>query len=100
MKEDKIKIIEEKVEKDYDNRNLFQKCFDCVTFRNKKFGRIIHLNQTYSFSKNIVRNQKYSLLSFLPKTLYEQFKFFFNFYFLIITLTQFIPILQVGIFSF
>ncbi len=28
--------------------------------------------------------------------LYEQFRFFFNLYFLLVALTQFIPVLQVG----
>ena len=48
------------------------------------------------FPENIVRNQKYNALTFLPCTLYEQFKYFYNIYFLGIALTQFIPILKVG----
>ena len=48
------------------------------------------------WSPNLVRNQKYSLLTFIPLVLYEQFKFFFNLYFLICALTQAIPALQVG----
>lgn len=34
------------------------------------------------FPKNIVRNQKYNVLTFLPLTLYDQFKYFYNLYFL------------------
>jgi len=45
---------------------------------------------------NVIRNQKYSLLTFLPVVLYEQFKYFFNLYFLIVALSQFVPVLQVG----
>ena len=48
------------------------------------------------FPANVVRNQKYSVLSFLPLVFYEQFKFFFNFYFLAVTLSQFIPALKIG----
>lgn len=48
------------------------------------------------FSPNIVRNQKYNLITFLPVILYEQFKFFANMYFLVVALSQFIPALQVG----
>jgi len=48
-------------------------------------------------AKNIIRNQKYSILTFLPLVLYHQFKFFFNFFFLVIALSQFIPILKVGL---
>lgn len=43
-----------------------------------------------------MRNQKYSVISFLPLVFYEQFKFFFNFYFLIVALSQFIPALKIG----
>eukprot|EP01105_Mastigella_eilhardi_P028715 TRINITY_DN965_c0_g1_i1.p1 TRINITY_DN965_c0_g1~~TRINITY_DN965_c0_g1_i1.p1 ORF type:complete len:1119 (-),score=300.14 TRINITY_DN965_c0_g1_i1:22-3324(-) len=48
------------------------------------------------FPSNVTRNQRYSVLSFLPVTLFEQFSYFYNMYFLLIALTQFIPILQVG----
>jgi phospholipid-translocating ATPase len=34
--------------------------------------------------------------SFIPLTFYEQFKFFFNFYFLVVALSQFIPALKIG----
>jgi hypothetical protein len=49
-----------------------------------------------TFPANVVRNQKYHLITFLPHFLYEQFSFFFNFYFLIVALSQFIPVLQIG----
>ena len=45
---------------------------------------------------NVIRNQKYSLVTFVPVVLYEQFRFFFNLYFLFIALTQFVKPLQVG----
>ncbi|SPO36810.1 probable NEO1 - P-type ATPase, a proposed aminophospholipid translocase [Pseudozyma flocculosa] len=48
------------------------------------------------FPPNVVRNQKYNILSFLPRVLYEQFKFFFNLYFLLVALSQFIPALKIG----
>ncbi|KNC69453.1 hypothetical protein SARC_18038, partial [Sphaeroforma arctica JP610] len=37
---------------------------------------------------NVVCNQKYNVVTFLPMVLYEQFKFFFNLYFLIVALSQ------------
>lgn len=46
---------------------------------------------------NRINNQKYSILNFIPKVLYEQFRFFFNLFFLILCLTQFIPLLKVGL---
>ena len=48
------------------------------------------------FTANIVRNQKYNVFTFLPIVLYEQFKFFFNLYFLLVALSQFIPALKIG----
>ena len=48
------------------------------------------------YPANVVRNQKYNILTFLPKVLYEQFKFFFNLYFLLVALSQFIPALKIG----
>lgn len=88
-------------DKDYDQRNIFTKMFDCILGRGKHYARTVYLKgitfPTYqNYPANVVRNQKYNLLSFLPVALYEQFKFFFNLYYLLITLTQFIPILQVG----
>ncbi|TKY85994.1 hypothetical protein EX895_004819 [Sporisorium graminicola] len=48
------------------------------------------------YPANVVRNQKYNVVTFLPKVLYEQFKFFFNLYFLLVALSQFIPALKIG----
>ncbi|KAK7601028.1 hypothetical protein V9T40_008469 [Parthenolecanium corni] len=51
---------------------------------------------TEKYPPNVIRNQKYSILSFLPLVLYEQFKFFLNLYFLIMALSQFFPALKLG----
>ena len=48
------------------------------------------------FPPNVIRNQKYSVFSFLPMILLEQFKFFFNMYFLTVAMSQLIPALQIG----
>jgi phospholipid-translocating ATPase len=48
------------------------------------------------YPPNIVRNQKYNVFTFLPLVFYEQFKFFFNLYFLLVALSQFIPALKIG----
>ena len=47
------------------------------------------------FVSNEVKNTKYSLLTFIPKVLYEQFKVFINLYFLAIAISQLIPDLRV-----
>lgn len=49
-----------------------------------------------SDEKNIVCNQRYSLWTFIPKILFEQFKHFSNFCFLLLSLSQLIPVLNVG----
>eukprot|EP00755_Sulcionema_specki_P009751 Sspe_Gene.44555::Locus_21865_Transcript_1_1_Confidence_1.000_Length_3924::g.44555::m.44555/K01530/E3.6.3.1; phospholipid-translocating ATPase len=48
------------------------------------------------YPRNVVRNQKYTILTFLPLSLYGQFKYFFNLYFLAVAISQFYPPLQVG----
>jgi phospholipid-translocating ATPase len=47
-------------------------------------------------AENIVRNQKYTILTLIPIVLYNQFKYFFNMFFLLIAITQFFPVLKVG----
>ena len=51
------------------------------------------------FASNAISNAKYNALTFLPLTLYEQFKFFFNLYFLLVALSQAIPALRIGYLS-
>ncbi|XP_071064697.1 probable phospholipid-transporting ATPase IIB isoform X2 [Dasypus novemcinctus] len=46
--------------------------------------------------RNSIKNQKYNVFTFLPGVLYEQFKFFLNLYFLIVSCSQFIPALKIG----
>ncbi|KIJ34965.1 hypothetical protein M422DRAFT_181491 [Sphaerobolus stellatus SS14] len=48
------------------------------------------------FPPNVVRNQKYNVVTFLPLVLWGQFKFFFNLYFLLVALSQFVPALRTG----
>ena len=75
-------------------------------FRFLRPREVSTLNRTISLSEpenmrtryppNVVRNQKYNVITFLPLVLYEQFKFFFNLYFLLVALSQFIPALKIG----
>ncbi|KAI0341172.1 protein transporter [Trametopsis cervina] len=64
-------------------------------------SRTIHFRPSEKLQKrfppNIVRNQKYNAFTFLPIVFYEQFKFFFNLYFLLVALSQFIPALKIGL---
>jgi phospholipid-translocating ATPase len=45
---------------------------------------------------NVIKNSKYTAVSFLPLVLYNQFKYFFNLFYLLIALSQFINMLKVG----
>lgn len=58
---------------------------------------IPHMDSIYS--TNAVSNAKYNAFSFFPIILYEQFKFFFNLYFLLVALSQSIPALRIGYLS-
>lgn len=51
------------------------------------------------FPPNAVSNAKYTPWSFLPRTLYNEFSFFFNVYFLLVALSQIIPPLRIGYLS-
>ncbi|KAL5012928.1 hypothetical protein ScPMuIL_011479 [Solemya velum] len=55
--------------------------------------RIIRINspQTANYSSNKISTAKYSILSFLPKFLFEQFRKYANLFFLFISLLQQIP---------
>lgn len=55
--------------------------------------------QRSKYPPNIVSNAKYTPWSFLPRTLYNEFSFFFNIYFLLVALSQTIPVLRIGYMS-
>ncbi|KHJ31421.1 putative phospholipid-translocating p-type atpase [Erysiphe necator] len=55
--------------------------------------------QAIRYPLNCVSNAKYTPFSFLPKTLYNEFSFFFNMYFLLVALSQAIPPLRIGYLS-
>ncbi|KXH39014.1 phospholipid-translocating P-type ATPase [Colletotrichum salicis] len=53
-------------------------------------------SQATRFPPNLISNAKYTALTFLPVTLYNEFSFFFNMYFLLVALSQAIPPLRIG----
>ncbi|KAI0129391.1 phospholipid-translocating P-type ATPase [Hypoxylon sp. NC0597] len=59
----------------------------------------VGLPQPTRYPPNIVSNAKYTAFSFLPITLYNEFSFFFNMYFLLVALSQAIPALRIGYLS-
>src|SRR5690606_36246479 len=68
-------------------------CLRTINFNN---GQVTVKSDAPSLPKNVIRNQKFSFISFLPLVIFEQFKYFFNLYFLLVALSQFIPELQIG----
>ncbi|ROW09104.1 hypothetical protein VPNG_05727 [Cytospora leucostoma] len=64
-------------------------------------SRLVAVGSTQStrFPPNLVSNAKYTALTFLPVTLYNEFSFFFNMYFLLVALSQAIPALRIGYLS-
>jgi phospholipid-translocating ATPase len=49
------------------------------------------------FPPNAISNAKYTPWGFLPRTLYNEFSFFINLYFLLVSLSQLIPPLRIGV---
>ncbi|KDP29332.1 hypothetical protein JCGZ_18253 [Jatropha curcas] len=67
------------------------------------FSRVVFCNEPDSFesairkySSNYVRTTKYTLASFLPKSLFEQFRRVANFYFLVSGILSFTPLSPYG----
>lgn len=60
---------------------------------------LVGQTQKAKFPANVVSNAKYTPWSFLPRTLYNEFSFFVNIYFLLIALSQIIPVLRIGYMS-
>ncbi|ODV80892.1 phospholipid-translocating P-type ATPase [Suhomyces tanzawaensis NRRL Y-17324] len=52
-----------------------------------------------AYPSNAVSNAKYNAITFVPIILYDQFRFFFNLYFLLVALSQIIPALRIGYLS-
>uniref|UniRef100_A0A674PKR5 Phospholipid-transporting ATPase n=1 Tax=Takifugu rubripes TaxID=31033 RepID=A0A674PKR5_TAKRU len=48
------------------------------------------------YPRNVINNQKYNFFTFLPAVLFNQFKYFYNLYFLLLACSQFIKELRLG----
>lgn len=69
--------------------------------QNGETSRYINIGEysRHIFPPNVVSNAKYTAWSFLPQTLYNEFSFFYNLYFLLVALSQTIPSLRIGFLS-
>lgn len=52
-----------------------------------------------AYPPNIISNHRFTAFTFLPLTLYHEFSFFFNLYFLLVALSQIVPALRIGYLS-
>ena len=52
--------------------------------------------KNYTKFENVIKNQKYNIITFLPLALFNQFRFFNNQFYLLMAISQFIPELKVG----
>ncbi|CAL1541081.1 unnamed protein product [Lymnaea stagnalis] len=80
--------------------NCWGKLFSVCCREKELQPRIVHIglgvHQAEKHPRNVVRNQKYSIITFIPIVLFEQFKFFLNLYFLVMALSQLLPELRIG----
>jgi phospholipid-translocating ATPase len=59
------------------------------------FGRIVYCEEQESvvnYCDNYVRTTKYTMFTFIPKSLFEQFRRVANFYFLVCAILSFFPV--------
>ena len=80
-------------------RNLEQSTPEISEGKGKPAPRSINIGQypPPRFPPNAISNAKYTPWSFLPRTLYNEFSFFINLYFLVVALSQVIPPLRIGV---
>lgn len=71
-------------------------CFKKIDTENKKTIYLSEPEFNFSTCSNKVENHKYNFITFIPLVLFNQFKFFGNQFYLIMTITQFIDVLKVG----
>lgn len=62
-------------------------------------AKTTNLKANNIYPSNAISNAKYNPITFIPIILYEQFKFFFNLYFLVVALSQIVPQLRIGYLS-
>ncbi|CAB4008366.1 probable phospholipid-transporting ATPase IIB isoform X1, partial [Paramuricea clavata] len=76
-----------------------QRCCNNLCGTGELQARTVHIGKPsprQDYPANVIRNQKYSILTFIPLVLFNQFKFFLNLYFLLVASSQFIPDLKIG----
>ena len=80
-------------------KSFFTCFFPCCAKVDTKSKRIVGFrDKSYNITywSNKVENYKYNMLLFLPTVIYNQFKQFGNFFYLVMAISQFIPDIKVG----
>ena len=101
LKEDLI--IEPKKHSESKKSSSFTNCcrniFPCFKRVDTTSSRTVYFNNQYLNEtnwSNREENHKYNLITFIPLVLFHQFKQFGNFFYLIMSISQFFPDLKVG----
>lgn len=76
--------------------NFDQKFEDSMSNANLRKIHILGEEHPRDYKANNIKTSKYTMYTFLPKNLYEQFSKAANVYFLIITFMQMIPIISIS----
>ena len=71
-------------------------CFKKVDTRSRRTVHFSNKSLNKTNWSNQEENNKYNVLTFLPLVLFNQFKQFGNFFYLIMSISQFIPELKIG----
>jgi len=74
-------------------------CCFCMECYNPNKPRVIYFDYRGTPRKypgNKINNKKYNFFTFIPVVLYNQFKQFYNLFFLLIMISQLFPVLRVG----
>ena len=71
-------------------------CFKKVDIRSRRVVHFSNKSLNRTNWSNQEENNKYNVLTFLPLVLFNQFKQFGNFFYLIMSISQFIPELKIG----
>ena len=88
----KRRAVEDEVPRCYD----LQRWLGWTISRERRSIRLDGRTTPAHFPTNRENNQKYNAVTLVPVVLFDQFKMFYNFFFLVITVSQYIPALKVG----
>uniref|UniRef100_A0A673YGH8 Phospholipid-transporting ATPase n=1 Tax=Salmo trutta TaxID=8032 RepID=A0A673YGH8_SALTR len=98
---DNIPLQPVRHKKRHDNKNRngccpWSRCCGMGDFRPRTVWLGHPEKREQRYPRNVINNQKYNFFTFLPGVLFNQFKYFFNLYFLLLACSQFVNELRLG----